>query len=175
MASTNFSQFDYDSFTSADEEKEFISYEDLVDLLVIYQRNMSRNHTTNQNIYVRELITHYIMGIGGVSVACLGVIGNVLSLIVLNQRAFNSPTYSYLSALSVCDTMMLVSTIVLLWKDLKQPDMTSTRWAWDEGMYPYLFPYFHAAAFTFQVISIWLTLAFTVDRYVGLCSCLFSS
>lgn len=139
-----------------------IFYYDYAELLESYQRNMSQY--SNNPLFIRDLITHYITGVGGLTVACLGVIGNVLSIIVLNQRAFNSATYSYLSALSICDTLMLLSTIVLLWKDLKPPDMTVTRWSWDEGLYPYLFPFFHAMAFTFQVCSIWLTLAFTADR-----------
>ena len=153
-----------DQFGSSDMVYE--DYQSLLNALKEYQRNISYENTSNNDRFIKDLLTHYILGIGGLCVACFGAVGNVLSLVVLNQRSFNSATYSYLSALSVCDTLMLVSTIVLLWKDLRPPDMSSTRWVWDNGIYPYLFPYFHAAAFTFQVISIWLTLAFTVDRWV---------
>nr|AKQ63008.1 NPY-4 receptor 1 [Platynereis dumerilii] len=119
--------------------------------------------------YRRDMITYYVMGIGGMTVCSLGIIGNILSLIVLTRRTMKSSTYSYLSALSVCDMLFLCFTIVLLIKDVHKPKAGVYHWPLNEGIYPYLFPYIHPAAFTFQVTSIWLTLAFTVDRYIMIC------
>ncbi len=62
-----------------------------------------------------------------------------------------SSTYSYLSALSVCDSFVLILTMVMLIKDLDKPVRGEDRWPWDEGVYPYLFPYVHPAAFALQV------------------------
>ncbi len=75
----------------------------------------------------------------------------MLSLIVLTRKTMRSSTYSYLSALSVCDTLVLILTMVLLIKDVDKPVKGEDRWPWDEGIYPYLFPYVHPAAFSFQV------------------------
>ena len=119
--------------------------------------------------YIRDLITYYLLGIGGLTVCCFGLIGNILSLIVLSHRTMKSSTYSYLSALAVCDFLVLIFTIVLLVKDVERPVKGENKWPWADGIYPYLFPYVHPAAFSFQVISIWLTLAFTVDRYLMIC------
>ena len=132
---------------------------------VIIAKIVEKDHNT----YVRELITYYLMGIGGMTVCCLGLIGNILSLVVLSQKSMRSSTYSYLAALAVCDLLVLVFTMVLLVKDVKRPEEGHHRWPWDEGIYPYLFPVLHPAAFTFQVTSVWLTLAFTVDRYIMIC------
>ena len=117
----------------------------------------------------RSLITYYLMGIGSMSMCCLGLVGNMLSLVVLTHRHMRSSTYSYLTALAVCDSLVLLLTIVLLVHDLDKPEPGQQRWPWDKGIYPYLFPWVHPAAFGCQVLSIWLTLAFTVDRYLMIC------
>lgn len=120
--------------------------------------------------YRRDLITYYLMGIGGVVVSCFGLVGNVLSLLVLTRRTMRLSTNSYLAALSVCDSLVLIATLVLLSNDVVKPVRGESRWQMrEQGVYPHIFPYVHPLAFTFQVTSIWLTLAFTVDRYIMIC------
>ena len=116
----------------------------------------------------RRLVSYYMMGIGGTTLCCLGLVGNTLSMVVLCHREMRSSTYSYLSALSVCDSLVLLFTLILLVNDLEMPRLDQ-HWPWSNGLYNQLFPYIHPAAFTFQVASIWLTLAFTVDRYLMIC------
>lgn len=138
------------------------------DVLLQHYHNLTI-YSPDDEVYERDLLTYYIMGVGGMTLCCLGLVGNMLSLVVLTQKTMRSSTYSYLSALAVCDSMMLLLTIILLMKDVNLPVKGEQRWAWDEGLYPYLFPYIHPGAFTFQVTSVWLTLAFTVDRYIMIC------
>lgn len=117
--------------------------------------------------YQKDLLMYYLMGICGMVLCCLGIIGNILSVIVLSQRLMRSSTYSYLSALAVSDTCFLFMTMLLLIKDTKKPVKDEIRWM--EPFYVYMFPFVHPTALTFQVTSIWLTLAFTVDRYIMIC------
>jgi len=119
--------------------------------------------------YEKALLNYYLMGIAGSTVCFVGIVCNILSVIVLTRRVMNSSTYSYLAALSVCDMLALILTVIifLLSEDTVYPEKGKLNWA--KSAYAILFPYLHPAAVTFQVTSIWLTLAFTVDRYIMIC------
>ena len=126
---------------------------------------------SGEDQYQREMLTFVLNGIGGLLVCCMGIIGNGMSLVVLRKKSMqtSTSTYSYLSALAVCDMCVLMFTMLLLWNDIEPPKREVQKWPWVGGIYPYLFPIIHPAAFTFQVTSVWLTLAFTIDRYIMIC------
>ncbi|XP_076448568.1 FMRFamide receptor-like [Babylonia areolata] len=121
-------------------------------------------HSPLDSVY-QQTFLYYLMGIGGLVVCSLGVVANALSVAVLTRRSFRSSTYTYLSALAVCDTLVLVFTVLLVMKDVKTHDATGTL----EHTYSLYFPFVHPTAIIFQVTSIWLTLGFTVDRYIMIC------
>ncbi|KAH3880124.1 FMRFamide receptor-like [Dreissena polymorpha] len=124
---------------------------------------------TDEQKYEKTLFNYYLMGVAGTAVCFAGIVCNILCILVLTRRVMNSSTYSYLSALAVCDMLALVLTVTifLLSDDTKFPQKGSLTWAKDS--YAILFPYLHPMAVTFQVTSIWLTLGFTVDRYIMIC------
>ncbi|KAL8592651.1 hypothetical protein ACOMHN_026581 [Nucella lapillus] len=113
----------------------------------------------------QQTFLYYLMGIGGLVVCSLGVVANGFSVAVLTRRSFRSSTYTYLTALAVCDSLVLVFTVLLVMKDVKSHDATGTL----EHSYSLYFPLVHPTAIIFQVTSIWLTLGFTVDRYIMIC------
>ena len=120
----------------------------------------------------RQYLTYYIMGIGGMAVCCLGIIGNILSIVVLTQKCMNSSTYSYLTSLAVCDLLFLLFSMIILVKDTEKPPhnhLFNSNHNLLVYFSKYSFMYVHPIAFTLQVISIWLTLAVTVDRYILVC------
>ena len=134
-----------------------------------YYFNISKTDN-GEDQYQRDMLTYVLTGICGLLVCSLGIIGNAVSLVVLQRKIMRtSSTYSYMSALAACDMCVLMFTMVLLLNDIEPPKRGVQKWPWVGGIYPYLFPFFHAAAFTCQVISVWLTLAFTVDRYIMIC------
>lgn len=120
----------------------------------------------DDSMYQRNLLMYYLMGICGMAVCAFGIIGNILSIIVLTRTCMKSSTYSYLTALSVSDLLFLILTMFILSRDSEKPNQEIS---WGKPFYIKLFPFVHPSAITFQVTSIWLTCAFTVDRYIMIC------
>lgn len=116
--------------------------------------------------FKHDVLRYYLLGIGGMTLCALGIIGNILSVIILTRSVMRSSTYSYLTALALSDTFFLFFSLLILSKDSKKPQRIIS---WDDEWYVYLFPYVHPACVTCQLTSIWLTLAFTVDRYIMIC------
>lgn len=137
----------------------------LIDVNFSYNFNITG---ANNNLgYEIKLINFYLTGVAGMTVCCLGIVGNILSFIVLTRKTMKSSTYTYLSGLAICDLLVLFTTMLLILKDTKFPELGSL--SWPDDYYLEMFPIVHPAAVTFQVTSIWLTLAFTVDRYIMIC------
>jgi len=66
--------------------------------------------------HARQMVNYLLMGVAGMTVGCFGLIGNLLSAIVLTRRTMASSTYCYLAALAVCDFLVVACTLVLLIK-----------------------------------------------------------
>ena len=70
--------------------------------------------------HARHMLNYLLMGVAGMTVGCFGLIGNLLSAIVLTRRTMTSSTYCYLAALAVCDFFVVACTVVLLIKVRKK-------------------------------------------------------
>ncbi|TNN20973.1 FMRFamide receptor isoform 1 [Schistosoma japonicum] len=120
----------------------------------------------------KELISYYIVGVSMISVCCFGLVGNILSLIVLTRRAIGASTTNiYLISLVITDIFVLIATILTAIKDSRKPVVGRVSWlVWqDAPIVPRAYPFCHATAILFQVTSVWLTVAFAADRYLMIC------
>nr|KAG5711444.1 hypothetical protein BaRGS_025871 [Batillaria attramentaria] len=157
MSGHNWWQIMNDNYTYGDDE----DFDDTVDL----EQILASMGQSSQDRDYRQKLMYYLMGIGGLIVCCFGMVANGLSVAVLTRRSMRSSTYTYLASLAICDSLVLVFTALLILKDTKNHESVNSL----DRIYNIMFPYVHPTAIIFQVTSIWLTMAFTVDRYIMIC------
>ncbi|KAL8608088.1 hypothetical protein ACOMHN_023904 [Nucella lapillus] len=94
-----------------------------------------------------------------------GLLGNIITLLVLSHRNMRTSTNAFLSALAVADSIKLINdllyfcTILLLRTD----DEIGNR------AYGYLYPYAHFIFSMSVCVSSWLTVSVAVERYILVC------
>lgn len=83
--------------------------------------NESQFNLTNQELmvdndgaYAIVQFQYYVWGITGNIIAALGLVGNILSIIVLTNRRMMSSTSCYLIALAVFDSIVLISLFLFM-------------------------------------------------------------
>lgn len=109
-----------------------------------------------------------ILAIIGVWVCVIGMLGNIFSIIVLSQKSMKRlSTYSYLLGLSICDEISLTFTIIIL-LNYAVPNIISLTPNLANN-YKIMLIYIYPIVSSTQALSVWITLAFTVDRYVYVC------
>ena len=98
-----------------------------------------------------------------VVVAC-GVAGNLVNMAVLTRRWMKSSTNRYLTALAFCDVMYLILVVTISLPHYESLDVGSS------AIYQrYHFIVGRPLTDTFSNAGVWLTLTFTVERYIGVC------
>ncbi|VDM31291.1 unnamed protein product [Hydatigera taeniaeformis] len=103
--------------------------------------------------YHRDLIGHYFMGIVTLTISCIGLVGNVLSIGVLTSKYMRGTTTNlYLIALAASDSMMLFFATLVAIRDARRPKYGVAVWQlWDDASFvPRLYPICHAFALLFQ-------------------------
>ncbi|GAB1610669.1 FMRFamide receptor-like [Argonauta hians] len=93
------------------------------------------------------------------TVSTIGFIGNSLSIIVLSRRRMQSSTNVYLTALSVCDLLYLFFMLTLNFVHCSYREQPRLAF--------YYMPYARVLTDLFGNMAVWLTVSFTVERYVG--------
>ncbi|XP_049864214.1 probable G-protein coupled receptor 139 [Schistocerca gregaria] len=93
----------------------------------------------------------------------IGVTGNMATTVVLSRPRMRSSTNTYLCALAVSDLLYLCFILTLSFKHY--PGMDQER----HSRYWYYLPYGHWLTDATSSSSIWLTVSFTVERYIAVC------
>jgi len=96
------------------------------------------------------------------SVVLFGVSGNLVNVAVLTRRSMKSSTNSYLTALAVCDILYLIFALTMTLNHYS--GVSSSAW-----YQHYRLPFGRSLTDTASNTGIWLTLTFTVERYIGVC------
>ena len=115
----------------------------------------------------------YAWGIVGNIITVLGLVGNVLSMIVLSNRRMLSSTSCYLIALAFFDSIVLISMMLFLALPTISP--VTGRLKDYSRAYPYMHPFAYPTALIAQTSTIYITVAFTIERYIAVCRPLHAS
>ncbi|KAI0229639.1 FMRFamide receptor, partial [Lamellibrachia satsuma] len=110
---------------------------------------------------------YYAWGITGNIIAALGVFGNLLSIVVLANPRMTSSTSYYLIMLSIFDSIVLISLVLFM--ALPIIYFATGQLEGYYRIYPYLHPYAYPTALIAQTCSIYLTVGFTVERFIAVC------
>lgn len=96
-------------------------------------------------------------------VALFGIVFNSLTMIIMTRRRMRSSTNNYLAALATADCLYLICTILL---------SLQHQFAEDDpkfNLYRRFKPLMLLLVDTSQNTSVWLTVTFTIERYIAVC------
>ncbi|GFS30109.1 FMRFamide receptor [Trichonephila inaurata madagascariensis] len=97
------------------------------------------------------------------SIMTIGIIGNGITIVIMTRRRMRSSTNNYLAALAIFDMMYLIFTFILSLSHYPRvPDS-------DHYVYWRLKPFILMLTDTCSNTSVWLTVTFTVERYIAVC------
>src|SRR6218665_634875 len=103
---------------------------------------------------VQKVITPALVG--------FGVVGNLVNIAVLTRRWMKSSTNCYLTGLAIYDVLYLILAYIL---SLNHFDSVRTSYWFNRLRFPLVRPLTDTCSNT----GVWITLTFTVERYIGVC------
>jgi len=81
---------------------------------------------------------------------------------ILTRKSMRSSTNAFLLALAIFDTIVLLCTLLLLCLETLDE-------IWRYKVVPHLVLYIYPVATIAQTVTIWITVSFTVERYIAVC------
>ncbi|CAL8143753.1 unnamed protein product [Orchesella dallaii] len=136
------------------------------------------NNLTDLGISI-NLLKFCLEGVGITTVSVLGVIGNILTIIVLSSSRMKSSSSCFLLCLAICDIIMLVGASLLIGIPslLAYNPGEGRAFVWNIMrilQYGYFIPGLFAFTVTGLTGSILFTMALTLDRYLAVCKPFFA-
>ena len=113
---------------------------------------------TSEELHLtRIVVQRYMVPI----VVSWGILGNIFNIVVLRNPNMRSSTNIYLMALACCDSMYLLFSLTLSFLHCSNQQQSALAF--------YYIPYGRVASDLFGNTAVWLTVSFTLERYIGVC------
>ncbi|CAH1775636.1 unnamed protein product [Owenia fusiformis] len=131
----------------------------------IFNASEMDNATTKPH-YDFFVLSQFIAALICFPIICtFGIIGNILSLIVLQQKKMSSSTNTFLSAMAIADSIKLINDeiyFVVILMQRYNPEMSQTGFV-------HIYPYSHFVFNCAMLITSWITVSVAVERYISVC------
>ncbi|XP_058445990.1 FMRFamide receptor [Malaya genurostris] len=114
------------------------------------------------------LFEFWISGVVMNFVAFLGILGNILSMVILSRPQMRSSINYLLIGLARCDTVVILTSMLLFGIPAIYP-YTGYLFYYYYVIHPVISPVVYPLAMTAQTASVYLTLTVTLERYVAVC------
>lgn len=114
------------------------------------------------------IVEFWVCGICLNIVGVLGIIGNVISMIILSRPQMRSSINYLLIGLASCDTVLITTSVLLFGIPSIYP-YTGHFFLYYNYIYPFISPVLFPVALISQTASIYMTFTVTLERYVAVC------
>lgn len=101
-------------------------------------------------------------------IGVFGILGNVISMIILSRPQMKSSINYLLIGLARCDTVLIITSILLFGLPVIYP-ATNHLFVYYFKVYPLIAPVVYPIAMISQTVSVYLTLTVTLERFVAVC------
>ncbi|XP_005181777.1 FMRFamide receptor [Musca domestica] len=114
------------------------------------------------------LVEFWVCGVCLNIVGILGIIGNVISMIILSRPQMRSSINYLLIGLACCDTVLIITSMLLFGIPSIYP-YTGNFFLYYNYIFPYISPVVFPIGMISQTASIYMTFTVTLERYVAVC------
>ncbi|XP_022178946.1 FMRFamide receptor [Myzus persicae] len=101
-------------------------------------------------------------------IGVFGILGNVISMVILSRPQMKSSINYLLIGLARCDTVLIVTSVLLFGLPVVYP-ATGHLFNYYFKVYPLIAPVVYPIAMVSQTVSVYLTLTVTLERFVAVC------
>ncbi|ODM89987.1 FMRFamide receptor, partial [Orchesella cincta] len=113
------------------------------------------------DVLFRDLSRFWVQFILVPIVVVVGVLGNIIVIHILTRKSMHSSTNVYLTALAISDLFYLLFTASMSWRHYPSVNRLWLYWSYTPvGLW---------ITDAFSSSSVWLTVSFTVERYIAVC------
>ncbi|XP_076306878.1 thyrotropin-releasing hormone receptor-like [Tachypleus tridentatus] len=136
-----------------------------IETVFMFENETETKMEGSESMYLRfrDLSRFWIQRVLVPIISFVGVVGNLVTIIIMTRRQMRSSTNNYLAALAVFDMLYLMCIFIL--SIAHYPGLTDPQHITYWRLWPYALLLTDACSNT----SVWLTVTFTIERYIAVC------